>query len=128
MSTIYLIPSLLAVEGLDAIPPYVAEAIKDCQVFFAENERTTTHITKLSEEESIREVARLLGGAEITKNVLDTAKEMKDMANRTKESVCISQKRTRIFISLARRLLPILPGGVSLARRIGYSSSQSKRV
>ena len=52
----------------------------------AENERTTTHITKLSEEESIREVARLLGGAEITKNVLDTAKEMKDMANRTKES------------------------------------------
>ncbi|MFQ9547375.1 MAG: hypothetical protein ACLRZ6_05595 [Lachnospiraceae bacterium] len=40
----------------------------------AENERTTTHITKLSEEESIREVARLLGGAEITKNVLDTAK------------------------------------------------------
>ena len=47
---------------------------------------TTTHITKLSEEESIREVARLLGGAEITKNVLDTAKEMKDMANRTKES------------------------------------------
>lgn len=50
----------------------------------AENERTTTHITKLSEEESIREVARLLGGAEITKNVLDTAKEMKDMANRTK--------------------------------------------
>lgn len=45
------------------------------------------HISqKLSEEESIREVARLLGGAEITKNVLDTAKEMKDMANRTKES------------------------------------------
>ena len=52
----------------------------------AENEKTTTHITKLSEEESVREVARLLGGAEITKNVLDTAKEMKDMANRTKES------------------------------------------
>ena len=52
----------------------------------AENEKTTTHITKLSEEESVREVARLLGGAEITKNVIDTAKEMKDMANRTKES------------------------------------------
>lgn len=52
----------------------------------AENEVTTTHIKQLSEEESIREIARLLGGAEITKNVLDTAKEMKDMANRTKES------------------------------------------
>lgn len=52
----------------------------------AENEVTTTHITRLSKEESIREIARLLGGAEITKNVLDTAQEMKDMANRTKES------------------------------------------
>lgn len=46
---------------------------------------TTTHISRLSESESIRELARLLGGTEITKSVLDTAKEMKDMANRTKE-------------------------------------------
>ena len=52
----------------------------------AENEVTTTHINRLSEEESIREIARLLGGEKITQNVLDTAKEMKDMANRTKES------------------------------------------
>jgi len=46
MATIYLIPSLLAEEGLDAIPPYVMEAIKDCQVFFAENERTTRRYFK----------------------------------------------------------------------------------
>jgi 16S rRNA (cytidine1402-2'-O)-methyltransferase len=46
MPTVYLIPSLLAEEGLDAIPPYIVEAIKDCQVFFVENERTTRRYFK----------------------------------------------------------------------------------
>lgn len=46
MSTVYLIPSLLAEDGLEAIPPYVIEAIKKCQVFFAENERTTRRYFK----------------------------------------------------------------------------------
>ena len=46
MVTVYLIPSLLAEEGLDAIPPYVVDAIKNCQVFFAENERTTRRFFK----------------------------------------------------------------------------------
>jgi len=46
MATVYLIPSLLSEEGLDAIPPYVIDAIKSCQVFFAENERTTRRYFK----------------------------------------------------------------------------------
>jgi len=46
MATIYLIPSLLAEEGFDAIPPYITDAIKNCQVFFAENERTTRRYFK----------------------------------------------------------------------------------
>lgn len=46
MSTVYLIPSLLDEEGLDAIPLYIIPAIKDCQVFFAENERTTRRFFK----------------------------------------------------------------------------------
>jgi 16S rRNA (cytidine1402-2'-O)-methyltransferase len=46
VATVYLIPSLLAEEGLDAIPPYIIAAIKDCQVFFAENERTTRRYFK----------------------------------------------------------------------------------
>lgn len=51
----------------------------------AQEDRTTTRIEALSEEEQIREIARLLGGTQITQSVLDTAREMKDMANRTKE-------------------------------------------
>lgn len=46
MSTVYLIPSLLDEEGLDAIPPYIISAVRDCQVFFAENERTTRRFFK----------------------------------------------------------------------------------
>lgn len=46
MATVYLIPSLLAEEGLDAIPLYVVDAIKNCQSFFVENERTTRRYFK----------------------------------------------------------------------------------
>lgn len=46
MGTVYLIPSLLHEEGLEAIPEYVLNAIKNCQVFFAENERTTRRYFK----------------------------------------------------------------------------------
>ncbi len=46
MATVYLIPSLLAEEGLDAIPLYVIDAIKNCQLFFVENERTTRRYFK----------------------------------------------------------------------------------
>ncbi len=46
MGTVYLIPSLLAEEGLNAIPPYITDAIQHCQVFFAENERTTRRYFK----------------------------------------------------------------------------------
>ncbi len=41
---------------------------------------TTTEIHPLNEEESVRELARLLGGAEITAAVLENAKEMKELA------------------------------------------------
>ena len=46
MATVYLIPSLLNEEGLDAIPPYIINAIKECKIFFVENERTTRRYFK----------------------------------------------------------------------------------
>ena len=45
---------------------------------------TTTNIYELSQEAIVHELARLLGGTEITQKTLDSAIEMKDMANRTK--------------------------------------------
>ena len=43
---VYLIPSLLAEDGLDAIPAYIVAAVKDCHVFFVENERSARRYLK----------------------------------------------------------------------------------
>src|SRR5436190_21885183 len=46
MPTVYLIPSLLHEEGIAAIPNYIIDAVKNCQVFFVENERTARRYLK----------------------------------------------------------------------------------
>ena len=45
-ATVYLIPSLLHEEGLRSIPDYIIETVKQCQVFFAEEERTARRYLK----------------------------------------------------------------------------------
>ena len=45
-----------------------------------ENQSTVSNIHQLNEEQSIEELARMLGGVEITQTVLDSAREMKQMA------------------------------------------------
>ena len=46
--------------------------------------KTTTGIRALQEEEMVEELARLLGGAEITDAVKENAREMKRLAARKK--------------------------------------------
>ena len=48
MSTgnVYLIPSLLYDDAVETIPAYVADAVKHCQVFFVENERSARRYLK----------------------------------------------------------------------------------
>lgn len=46
----------------------------------AEGGRTATHIRKLDEEESCRELARMMGGERITETTMQSAREMKEMA------------------------------------------------
>lgn len=43
---VYLIPSLLHDEGMDAISPYILSAIRKCSVLFVENERTARRFLK----------------------------------------------------------------------------------
>lgn len=45
-----------------------------------ENDTTVSHIYELSDEESVQELARMLGGVEITDKVVENAREMKKMA------------------------------------------------
>ena len=47
---------------------------------------TITQIHVLDKEESVRELARLLGGAQITPAVLENAKEMKELAQKQKNT------------------------------------------
>ena len=46
MSTVYLVPSVLDELAIQTIPTYLIDAVKDCQVIFAENERTTRRFLK----------------------------------------------------------------------------------
>src|SRR5699024_53053 len=47
-------------------------------------QETTTKIRLLDEESSVRELARMLGGAQITSRVLENAHEMKELARQQK--------------------------------------------
>ena len=51
-----------------------------------ESGRTTSKIHRLPQEESVAELARMLGGVSITETVLENAKEMKQLAAKTKKS------------------------------------------
>jgi len=46
MSKVYLIPSVLDELAIHTIPAYIIEAVKDCQVIYAENERSTRRFLK----------------------------------------------------------------------------------
>lgn len=50
---IYLIPSLLAADSVETIPAYILSAIKNCQVIFAENERTARRFLKKLDKEIV---------------------------------------------------------------------------
>lgn len=49
-----------------------------------ENSSTSSNIYKLDEESSVNELARMLGGVEITDTVIESAREMKKMAQNKK--------------------------------------------
>ena len=51
-----------------------------------ESGRTTSKIHRLPQEESVAELARMLGGVSITETVLENAKEMTELAAKTKKS------------------------------------------
>jgi 16S rRNA (cytidine1402-2'-O)-methyltransferase len=53
MTTIYLIPCVLAEDALQTIPAYVQDAVKKCSVIFAENERTARRFLKSMDKDIV---------------------------------------------------------------------------
>lgn len=50
---VYLIPSFLSANAVETIPVYVINAVKNCSVIFAENERTARRFLKAMDKEII---------------------------------------------------------------------------
>lgn len=50
---VYLIPSFLADGAIETIPPYVMTAVNNCEVIFAENERTVRRFLKVMDKEIV---------------------------------------------------------------------------
>ncbi len=46
LGKVYLIPAFIDEENLAPLPPYISAAVKDCQVFFVENERSARRFLK----------------------------------------------------------------------------------
>ena len=46
-TTVYLIPTVLSEGQTDCLPVYIVDAVKNCTVFFVENERTARRFLKL---------------------------------------------------------------------------------
>lgn len=74
--------------------PQIA-AMADCHFEIAKQTaggKTTTQIHELNREKMVQELARLLGGVEITDAVRQNAGEMKELAARIKEQVRLDEK------------------------------------
>ena len=52
-STIYLIPTVLAEGKTESLPAYITDTVKQCRVFFVENERTARRFLKLLWKEMV---------------------------------------------------------------------------
>lgn len=52
-SHIYLVPSFLSEDAKQTIPPYIIDAVKNCQVFYVENERTARRFLKVLWKEMV---------------------------------------------------------------------------
>ena len=50
---IFLIPSFLSENAIETIPPYILDALKNCSVIFAENERTARRFLKSMDKEIV---------------------------------------------------------------------------
>ena len=53
LGKVYLIPSFLDEENLQVLPAYLADAVKECQAFFVENERSARRYLKMIWKEII---------------------------------------------------------------------------
>jgi len=108
MATIYLIPCVLANEATETIPEYVIDAVKKCQVIFAENERTARRFLKMMDKEIVIDnyewFAIHKAEAEEIKNFTQKIKEEKTIAIISEAGCTGIADPGKILIAAAQKL------------------------
>ncbi|ANE51025.1 SAM-dependent methyltransferase [Flavisolibacter tropicus] len=68
-ASVFLIPTVLAEEQTAPLPAYILDAVKQCQVFFVENERTARRFLKLLWKEMVIDAYQWVNMKEVTPEV-----------------------------------------------------------
>jgi 16S rRNA (cytidine1402-2'-O)-methyltransferase len=68
-SSVYLIPTVLAEEQTAPLPAYILDAVKQCQVFFVENERTARRFLKVLWKEMVIDSYQWVNMKEVTPEI-----------------------------------------------------------
>jgi 16S rRNA (cytidine1402-2'-O)-methyltransferase len=93
-STVYLIPAFLDEKNTQVIPSYVLDAVKDCEVFFVENERSARRYLKLLWREMVIDDYRWLvidkHAADLTRNT-ETNRALRQVLKEGKNIGIISE-------------------------------------
>jgi len=74
-ASVYLIPTVLAEEQTAPLPAYILDAVKQCQVFFVENERTARRFLKLLWREMVIDNYEWVNMKEVTPEVAGSFKQ-----------------------------------------------------
>jgi 16S rRNA (cytidine1402-2'-O)-methyltransferase len=68
-ASVYLIPTVLAEEQIAPLPAYILDAVKQCQVFFVENERTARRFLKVLWKEMVIDSYQWVNMKEVTPEI-----------------------------------------------------------
>lgn len=74
-STVYLIPTVLSDGQTDCLPAYILDAVKNCSVFFVENERTARRYLKLLSKEIVIDDYEWFNMKEVNEEVSSSFKQ-----------------------------------------------------
>jgi 16S rRNA (cytidine1402-2'-O)-methyltransferase len=74
-ASVYLIPTVLADGEITPLPNYILDAVKQCQVFFVEDERTARRFLKLLWKEMVIDDYRWINMKKVTPEVANSFKQ-----------------------------------------------------
>jgi 16S rRNA (cytidine1402-2'-O)-methyltransferase len=74
-ASVFLIPTVLADEQITPLPAYILDAVKQCQVFFVEDERTARRFLKLLWKEMVIDDYRWINMKKVTPEVGNSFKQ-----------------------------------------------------